>query len=243
MIRTQLKYYLELRLLLFLLVSCLFQTHVDPLTPAYPRVTPISFHMTTTSKKIDTSDNKGDFPREEFQIPAPITVPGRKHADKSGSTDGEEQGRPLMPPPATYLATRKSTNDESVLVGATLAGVKESGVILPPHPRRKEEAGAGQDGGGGYVPPSWGLTTAPTSLGLSLTVLKGGTEVGSVSLDNQAYFLLGERSVFCEDSRGMMYGLAVRLKYSPRGSPMAHELERVGRSIYCSSLSSPLCSS
>lgn len=159
--------------------------------------------MTTTSKEIDSSDNKQDCPREEFQPPAPIIVAGRKHTDKSGSTDGEEQGRPLMPPPATALATRRSTNDDSnnVHVDAALDGVKERGVILHPHPRRKDAAGAWQDGGGGYVPPSWGLTTAPTSIGLSLTVLKGGTEVGSISLDNQAYFLLGERSVLCEKSR------------------------------------------
>lgn len=150
--------------------------------------------MTTTSKEIDTSDKKGDRPRPEFQTPAPIVVAGRKHAYISGSTDGEEQGRPSMPPPATSLATLKLTNDDRNDANNSDAvdGGKGTGMIPPPPPRKKEAAGAGQDGGGGYVPPSWGLTTAPTSIGLSLTVLKSGTEVGSISLDNQAYFLLGE---------------------------------------------------
>ncbi|CAN0454393.1 unnamed protein product, partial [Ectocarpus sp. 12 AP-2014] len=46
---------------------------------------------------------------------------------------------------------------------------------------------------GGYKPPSWGLTEAPGASGLSLTVLKGGVEVGNISLDNRTHVLLGEQ--------------------------------------------------
>ena len=161
--------------------------------------------MAPTRTDGSLSDEEGDRPREKFSVPAPMIIAGRKNtSEKSRSTDGVAQETSSMPPP---VPTKSITNNNNGNKAAALATGDGGEELLPPPPPVKKRDGAGQDGVGGsgkYVPPSWGLTTAPTSTGLSLSVLKGGAEVGSISLDNRTHFLFGERSALHEDNVGVL---------------------------------------
>lgn len=105
----------------------------------------------------------------------------------------------MLPPPTTPLvaadASQEGVPDEEMPIPtAPAAGANAS---LPPPPPKAGGCGVGErtaagSSGAGYKPPSWGLTAAPTASGLSLTVLKGGIEVASISLDNRTHVLLGE---------------------------------------------------
>lgn len=98
-----------------------------------------------------------------------------------------------FPTPAPILSPKhppEIVNNASTAATAAVPAVQDTSksVELPP-PRPKV---AGGKGSGGYRPPSWAPAVAPTDTGLSLTVLKGGVEVSTISLDNRTHCLLGE---------------------------------------------------
>lgn len=97
-----------------------------------------------------------------------------------------------FPIPAPILSSNDPpdmVNKSSTATTAAPAvqGANKSVELPPPRPKV-----AGGKSGGGYRPPSWAPAVAPTDTGLSLTVLKGGVEVNTISLDNRTHCLLGE---------------------------------------------------
>lgn len=125
--------------------------------------------------------------------------PPAKKVANGGGDGGEVTETPaastMLPPPAPLADNTPNAQAEGKK--PELAGGKGDGTLLLPPPPKK--SGAVTSGvakaaptGASYRPPSWGLEEAPEASGLSLTVLKGGIEVNSISLDNRTHILLGE---------------------------------------------------
>ncbi|CAM9243574.1 unnamed protein product, partial [Ectocarpus sp. 12 AP-2014] len=121
-------------------------------------------------------------------VPAPITATGMR----AGETGDDGNSSAATAGSSAAVSPPLDKAQQSALDSA-----KDGSASLPPPPPKT--AGGLNGGGlkavasGGYKPPSWGLTEAPGASGLSLTVLKGGVEVGSISLDNRTHVLLGEQ--------------------------------------------------
>lgn len=103
----------------------------------------------------------------------------------------------MLPPGAPAPLADSTPNAREQGNQSKLAEEKGSDVFLPPPPPKKSDAVAGgvakaAPTGESYRPPSWGLAEAPEASGLSLTILKGGIEVNSISLDSRTHILLGE---------------------------------------------------
>ncbi|CBN74145.1 conserved unknown protein [Ectocarpus siliculosus] len=121
-------------------------------------------------------------------VPAPIIVAGTRA--KETGVDGNSSA-------ATAGSTAAVSPPLDKAQQSALDPAKDGSASLPPPPP-KTAGSLNGDGvkavaSGGYKPPSWGLTEAPGASGLSLTVLKGGVEVGSISLDNRTHVLLGRQ--------------------------------------------------
>ncbi len=127
-------------------------------------------------------------PAAKVRAPAPKKV--------KENEDGGGEGDATVPPSAAAAQplADSTPNSQGEAKKSETTAAAESGTSLPPPPPKKAGAsgGAGVAKGGSYKPPSWGLTDPPEASGLSLTVLKGGIEVSTISLDNRTHILLGE---------------------------------------------------
>lgn len=154
------------------------------------------------SSSTNTSSSEGDgllAPLSmDFPVPAPIIVAGQQRKKSKDASVRVAGGTSTMPPPPLPTLENKPAPTERPSAPDEAEGDRS---LPPPPPKvatnQQDNAGGkaasgGGGGGGGYKPPSWGLTAAPESSGLSLTVLKGGIEVNSISLDNRTHVLLGE---------------------------------------------------
>lgn len=124
--------------------------------------------------------------------------PAKKAAAGSEDATSAEPAS-MLPPPGAPAPLADNTPNAQGGDGKQpeLAGENVRGTFLPPPPPKKSSAVAGgvkkaAPTGESYRPPSWGVKEAPEASGLSLTVLKGGIEVNSISLDNRTHILLGE---------------------------------------------------
>ncbi|CAM9682849.1 unnamed protein product [Ectocarpus fasciculatus] len=129
-------------------------------------------------------------------LPAPTIVAGTQ-AKQTGD-DGSNSSDSSAPTPGAGAGSTAAVSPQlDKAQQSELDAAKDGSTSLPPPPPKT--AGGLNGGGlkavasGGYKPPSWGLTEAPSASGLSLTVLKGGVEVGSISLDNRTHVLLGRQ--------------------------------------------------
>lgn len=133
----------------------------------------------------------------------PPPLPAKKAAKGSeGGGQADVTATPaastMLPPPSAPAPLADTTpNAQGEEKKPEIAGGKGGGTFLPPPPPKKSgvlASGVAKAAptGASYRPPSWGLTEAPEASGLSLTVLKSGIEVNSISLDNRTHILLGE---------------------------------------------------
>lgn len=136
-------------------------------------------------------------PAAKFRAPAPKRV--KENEDRGG----EDVGSTTVPPSSSTAAAQPladstpNSQGEGGVKKSEPTAATEGGTSLPPPPPKRSGAsggthGAGVSKAGSYKPPSWGLADPPEASGLSLTVLKGGIEVSSISLDNRTHILLGE---------------------------------------------------
>lgn len=156
-------------------------------------------------------------PIAKTSVPASIIVAGKQTKEGSSGNDNNDDGDTGAPettqtvetisstkvpvqkrPPAAASNTPSSRWEEAKQSQAAPAAATDGGAsILPPPPRvAGAPPGSSSSSSGSYKPPKWGLAEAPEASGLSLTVLKGGIEVSSISLDNRTHVLLGELD-FC----------------------------------------------
>ena len=131
-------------------------------------------------------------PAAKFSVPAPKKV---KENEDGGGVEGV--GANMAPPSVQTPLADNTPNSRGEVKKSELVAATEGGASLPPPPPKKSGASAGKNSAGvskdgRYKPPGWGLTVPPEASGLSLTVLKGGIEVSSISLDNRTHILLGE---------------------------------------------------
>ena len=150
----------------------------------------------------------------DFPAPAPVIIAGQQAIKNTDVSAPPNRTLTTQQSPSVSTTDSAPKTEENQHPEPTAGG---GGVSLPPPPPKvasgRDSSGGGKEaaagrggGGGGYKPPSWGVTTAPDASGLSLTVLKGGIEVGNISLDNRTHILLGEfklcgtmpRSAQCE---------------------------------------------
>lgn len=122
-------------------------------------------------------------------------LPAKKVAKGSedGAVTATSAASTLLPPPSAPAPQADNTsNAQGDGKQPELAGAKVGGASLPPPPPKNYGVAKAAPTGESYRAPSWGLNEAPEASGLSLTVLKGGIEVNSISLDNRTHVLLGE---------------------------------------------------
>lgn len=100
-----------------------------------------------------------------------------------------------MGPPGTVAipSAKPPRNPSTPREDKPEGGAEDKEVLVPPPPPQVSSSQRSNPAAGGsYKPPSWGVVKAPEASGLSLTVLKSGVEVNSISLDNRTHVLLGE---------------------------------------------------
>lgn len=127
----------------------------------------------------------------EFQIPASVfnrRKPRRQEdqATKTGTSVSSQQPEDDHAKDQSYLDVQAKQAREEASKGAS---------PQPPCTNMSGVSGAGHkpmDERVGCQPPNWASSKVPPYFGLSLTVLKGGIEVGKISLNGRTRILLGE---------------------------------------------------
>ncbi|CAM9250797.1 unnamed protein product [Scytosiphon promiscuus] len=136
-------------------------------------------------------------PASDFPMPTPVIVAGKEVKQTISTTSAAPAPASTMLPPDSSDNRKPKPSEQPYTESA------ESYSTLPPPPPKIISTAVASSGAknaqlreirsSGYKPPSWGLTEAPEASGLSLTVLKGGIEVSSISLDNRTHVLLGRQ--------------------------------------------------
>lgn len=143
--------------------------------------------METNSAGGDTRCAK-DPPSADFPAPTPQQPKKQSMLIDPPVAPRGTVGMPLDTPSPDLTSALREDKPEG--------GAENKEDNLPPPPPKVETSRQSNPAAGGfYKPPSWGVVEAPEASGLSLTVLKAGVEVNSISLDNRTHVLLGEPSL------------------------------------------------